>query len=63
MFKISGILNNVLKLVQRRFRLKVHNNLTVLHSPNTPSWRGAQLKHRDSFTLPYCPTIFYDREI
>jgi hypothetical protein len=22
-----------------------------LHSPNTPSWRGAQLKHRD--TLPY----------
>jgi hypothetical protein len=26
-----------------------------LHSPNTPSWRGAQLKHRDNFTftLPY----------
>jgi hypothetical protein len=22
-----------------------------LHSPNTPSWRGAQLKHRDSFTF------------
>jgi hypothetical protein len=22
------------------------------HSPNTPSWRGAQLKHRDNFTLP-----------
>jgi hypothetical protein len=22
-----------------------------LHSPNTPSWRGAQLKHRDNFTL------------
>jgi hypothetical protein len=21
--------------------------------PNTPSWRGAQLKHRDNFTLPY----------
>jgi hypothetical protein len=21
-----------------------------LHSPNTPSWRGAQLKHRDNFT-------------
>jgi hypothetical protein len=20
-----------------------------LHSPNTPSWRGAQLKHRDNF--------------
>jgi hypothetical protein len=20
-----------------------------LHSPNTPSWRGAQLKHRDTF--------------
>jgi hypothetical protein len=20
------------------------------HSPNTPSWRGAQLKHRDNFT-------------
>jgi hypothetical protein len=26
-----------------------------LHSPNTPSWRGAQLKQRDSFnfTLPH----------
>jgi hypothetical protein len=23
-----------------------------VHSPNTPSWRGAQFKHRDSFTLP-----------
>jgi hypothetical protein len=22
-----------------------------LHSPNTPSWRGAQLKHRDDFTF------------
>jgi hypothetical protein len=22
-----------------------------LHSPNTPSWRGAQLKHRDNFYL------------
>jgi len=25
-----------------------------IHSPNTPSWRGAQLKHGDSFTfLPF----------
>jgi hypothetical protein len=23
-----------------------------LHSPDTSSWRGAQLKHRDKFTLP-----------
>jgi hypothetical protein len=22
-----------------------------LHSPNTPSWCGAQLKHRDNFTF------------
>jgi hypothetical protein len=22
-----------------------------LHSPNTPSWRGAQLKHTDNFTF------------
>jgi len=22
-----------------------------VHSPNTPSWRGAQFKHRDSFTF------------
>jgi hypothetical protein len=22
-----------------------------LHSPNTPPWRGAQLKHRDDFTF------------
>jgi hypothetical protein len=25
-----------------------------LHSPNTPSWRGAQLKHRDNFTFTFC---------
>jgi hypothetical protein len=24
-----------------------------LHSPNMPSWRGAQLKHKDSFTFPF----------
>jgi hypothetical protein len=24
-----------------------------LHSPNTPSWRGAYLKHRDNFTFIY----------
>jgi hypothetical protein len=30
-----------------------------LHSTNTPSWRGAQLKkkHRDNFTLPYVATF------
>jgi hypothetical protein len=22
-----------------------------IHSPNTPSWRGSQLKHRDKFTF------------
>jgi hypothetical protein len=25
-----------------------------LHSPNTPSWRGARLKHRDNFTFTFC---------
>jgi hypothetical protein len=24
-----------------------------LHSPNTPSWRGAQLKHRDNFIFTW----------
>jgi hypothetical protein len=24
-----------------------------LHSPNTPSWRGAQLKHRGNFTFTF----------
>jgi len=24
-----------------------------LHSANTPSWHGAQLKHEDNFTLLY----------
>jgi hypothetical protein len=23
----------------------------LLNTPSTPSWRGAQLKHRDNFTL------------
>jgi hypothetical protein len=26
-----------------------------LHSPSTPSWRGAQLKHRDNFTFTFTP--------
>jgi hypothetical protein len=24
-----------------------------LHSPNAPSWRGAQLKHRGNFTVTF----------
>jgi len=24
-----------------------------IHSPNTSSWRGAQLKHRDNFTFTF----------
>jgi hypothetical protein len=28
-----------------------------LHSPNTPPWRGAQLKHRGNFTF----YRFYDK--
>jgi hypothetical protein len=31
------------------------------HSPNAPSWRGAQLKHRDNFTFTkkiYTVTVF-----
>jgi hypothetical protein len=28
-----------------------------LHSPNTPSWRGAQLKHRDNFTFTFTFTF------
>jgi hypothetical protein len=26
--------------------------------PNTPSWHGTQLKHRDNFTLPYLTFVF-----
>jgi hypothetical protein len=28
------------------------------HSPNTPSWRGAQLNHRDNFTFILIYHIF-----
>jgi hypothetical protein len=39
-----------------------------LHSPSTPSWRGAQLKHRGkfTFTLPfhyYPPIYFYVAQV
>jgi hypothetical protein len=35
----------------------------MLHSPNnTPSWRGAQLKHRDNFTLPYLCWFLFQRD-
>jgi len=30
-----------------------------LHSPNTPSWRGAQLKHSDNFNF-YSAFVEYD---
>jgi hypothetical protein len=30
------------------------------HSPNTPSWRGAQLKHRDNFTFTF--TLYQVKE-
>jgi hypothetical protein len=29
-----------------------------LYSPNTPSWYGAQLKHRDNFTFTLRKIIF-----
>jgi hypothetical protein len=33
-----------------------------LHSPNMPSWRGAQLKHRDNFTFTL-PTKSEERNV
>jgi hypothetical protein len=30
-----------------------------LHSPRTPLWRGAQLKHRDNFTFTFTFCFFY----
>jgi hypothetical protein len=32
------------------------------HSPNTPSWRGAQLKHRDNFTFTFTFTFLMLRQ-
>jgi hypothetical protein len=29
-----------------------------LHSPNAPSWRGAQLKHRDNFIFTFTCSKF-----
>jgi hypothetical protein len=29
-----------------------------LHSPNTPSWRGAQLKHRDNFAFTFFVFVY-----
>jgi hypothetical protein len=31
-----------------------------IHFPNTPSWRGAQLKHRDNFTFTFTFTFIFD---
>jgi hypothetical protein len=30
-----------------------------LHSPNTPSWRGAQLKEKGGTTLPFTKSSTY----
>jgi hypothetical protein len=29
------------------------------HSPNTPSWCGSQLKHRDNFNLNFMETFLH----
>jgi hypothetical protein len=29
-----------------------------LHSPNMPSWHGAQLKHRDNFTFTFMNEVY-----
>jgi hypothetical protein len=29
--------------------------------PNTPSWRGAQLKHRDNFTFTFTLSLVQDK--
>jgi hypothetical protein len=34
-----------------------------LHSPNTPPWRGAQLKHRDNFTFTFILSRWTERLI
>jgi hypothetical protein len=31
------------------------NEWSYTSTPNTPSWRGAQLKHRDKFTFTFKP--------
>jgi hypothetical protein len=36
-----------------------HPSSAEVHSPNTPSWRGAQLKHRDKFTFTFYYTYIY----
>jgi hypothetical protein len=30
-----------------------------LHSPNTPSWRGAELKHKDNFTFTFTAWLYH----
>jgi hypothetical protein len=47
---VSGYINILLSYIQCRGQERVELHL---HSPNTPSWRGAQLKHRDNFTFTY----------
>jgi hypothetical protein len=32
------------------------------HSPNTPTWHGAQLKHRDNFTFMACDEVLWETD-
>jgi hypothetical protein len=41
----------------RAFSAEVIGVEMYLHSHNTPSWRGAQLKHRDNFTFTFTFTF------
>jgi hypothetical protein len=38
-------------------RKRPRREASSVHSPNMPSWRGAQLKHRDNFTFVLTATI------
>jgi hypothetical protein len=55
---VAGALSLGLKRPEREADHSPPSNAEVnewvelyLHSPNTPSWRGAQLQHRDNFTF------------
>jgi hypothetical protein len=45
------------KLTTHHCSGEVKNGGAVTHLPNTPSWRGAQLKHRDTFAFTYTFTL------
>jgi len=60
---LTQVLVKRLRYITFALKSTFYPNYNIDHSPNTPSWRGALLKHRDKF-CPYLQVeVFWVSEV